>query len=96
MNPLSASDVFLTVAIMSVTFLTEVGLFILIGMLWKEPSDLGNAQLMRGLGLRKLDGWDWPSSVMTFDGNPKPVPFIQPNVLDLACLSVGKHDGFAD
>jgi hypothetical protein len=28
MNPLSASDVFLTVAIMSVTFLTEVGLFI--------------------------------------------------------------------
>jgi hypothetical protein len=38
MNPLSASDVFLTVAIMSVTFLTEVGLFILIGMLWKERS----------------------------------------------------------
>ena len=33
MYPLSASDVFLTVAIMSVTFLTEVGLFILIGML---------------------------------------------------------------
>jgi hypothetical protein len=33
MNPLPASDVFLTVAIMSVTFLTEVGLFILIGML---------------------------------------------------------------
>jgi hypothetical protein len=32
MNPLPASDVFLTVAIMSVTFLTEVGLFILIGM----------------------------------------------------------------
>jgi len=33
MNPLSPSDVFLMVAIMSVTFLTEVGLFILIGML---------------------------------------------------------------
>jgi hypothetical protein len=33
MNPLSVSDVFLTVAVMSVTFLTEVGLFILIGML---------------------------------------------------------------
>jgi hypothetical protein len=33
MTPLSASDVFLTVAMMSVTFLTEVGLFILIGML---------------------------------------------------------------
>jgi hypothetical protein len=33
MNPLSASDVFLTVAIMSVTFLTEVALFILIGMI---------------------------------------------------------------
>jgi hypothetical protein len=32
MDPLPASDVFLT-AIMSVTFLTEVGLFILIGML---------------------------------------------------------------
>jgi len=33
MNPLSASYVFFTVAIMSVTFLAEVGLFILIGML---------------------------------------------------------------
>jgi hypothetical protein len=33
MNLLSPSDVFLTVAIMSVTFLTEVGIFILIGML---------------------------------------------------------------
>jgi hypothetical protein len=33
MDPLPASDVFLTVAIMSVTFLTEVGLFVLIGML---------------------------------------------------------------
>jgi hypothetical protein len=32
MHPLSASDVFLTVAIMSVTFLTEVGFFILIGI----------------------------------------------------------------
>jgi len=32
-EPLSANDVFLTVAIMSVTLLTEVGLFILIGML---------------------------------------------------------------
>jgi hypothetical protein len=34
-NPLSASDVSLTVAIMSDTFLTEVGLFILIGRLCK-------------------------------------------------------------
>ena len=33
MNPLSASDVFLTVTIMNVTFLAEIGLFILIGML---------------------------------------------------------------
>jgi hypothetical protein len=33
---------------------------------------------------------------MTFDGNPKPVQFIEPNVLDRACLSVGKHDDFAD
>ncbi len=33
---------------------------------------------------------------MTFDGNPKPVQFIQPNVFDRASLSVGKHDGFAD
>jgi hypothetical protein len=32
---------------------------------------------------------------MTFDRNPKPVQFIQPNVLDRACLSVGKDDGFA-
>ncbi len=33
MNSLSASDVFLTVAIMSATFLTEVAAFILIGLL---------------------------------------------------------------
>jgi hypothetical protein len=33
MDPLSASDVFLTVTIMSVTFLAEVGLFVLIGAL---------------------------------------------------------------
>jgi hypothetical protein len=33
MNPLSASDVFLTVALMSATFLAEVGLFILVGVL---------------------------------------------------------------
>ena len=33
MNPLSAADVFLTVAIMSVAFLTEIALFILIGMI---------------------------------------------------------------
>ena len=33
MNPLSVSDVFLTVAIMSITFLIEVGLFMLTGML---------------------------------------------------------------
>ena len=32
MNPLSASDVFLTVAIMGVSIMAEVGLFILIGM----------------------------------------------------------------
>jgi len=32
MNPLSVSDVFLTVTIMSTTFLVEVGFFILIGM----------------------------------------------------------------
>ena len=32
MNPLSASDVFLTVAIMSITFLIEVGFFTLIGV----------------------------------------------------------------
>jgi hypothetical protein len=33
MNPLSASDVFLTVAVMRVTFLTEVAAFILFGLL---------------------------------------------------------------
>jgi len=32
MNPFSAGDVFLTVTIMSTTFLIEVGFFILIGM----------------------------------------------------------------
>src|SRR5260221_12199157 len=39
----------------------------------KGARDLGNAQPMRGLGLRTLDGCDRPSSIMTFDGNPKPV-----------------------
>jgi hypothetical protein len=92
MNPLSASDVFLTVTIMSVTFLIEVGLRNDL----KGARDLGNAQPMRGLGLHKLDRWDRPSSIMTSDGNPKPVQFIQPSVLDRACLSVGKYDGFAD
>ena len=33
LNPLSAADVFLTVAIMTVAFLTEIALFILIGMI---------------------------------------------------------------
>ena len=33
MNPLSAADVLLMVAIMSVAFLTEIALFILIGMI---------------------------------------------------------------
>ena len=33
---------------------------------------------------------------MTFDGNSKPVQFIQPKVLDCACLSVAKNEGFAD
>ncbi len=32
MDPISASDVFLTVAIMSTTFLIEIGFFILLGM----------------------------------------------------------------
>jgi hypothetical protein len=33
---------------------------------------------------------------MTCDRNPKPVQFIQPNVLNRTRLSVGKDDGFAD
>jgi hypothetical protein len=33
MDPLPARDVFLTVAILSVTFLTEIAVFILIGMI---------------------------------------------------------------
>jgi hypothetical protein len=33
MTPLPKGDVFVTVAIMSITFLTEVGAFILIGLL---------------------------------------------------------------
>jgi hypothetical protein len=32
MNPLSASDVFLTITVMSVSFLAEVGFFMLLGM----------------------------------------------------------------
>jgi hypothetical protein len=33
MNPISAADVFLTVAITTVAFLTEIALFILVGMI---------------------------------------------------------------
>jgi hypothetical protein len=33
---------------------------------------------------------------MTSDRNLKAVQFIQPNVLDRACLSISEHDGFAD
>ena len=33
MNPISAADLFLTVAIMTVVFLTEIALFILVGMI---------------------------------------------------------------
>ena len=55
MNPLSASDVFLTVAIMSVTFLTEVGLLHFDWNALKGTRDVGSAQPMRGLGLHKLD-----------------------------------------
>jgi hypothetical protein len=33
MNPISAADVFLTVAIMTVAFLSEIALFILVGMI---------------------------------------------------------------
>ncbi|MFZ2155729.1 MAG: hypothetical protein WAV72_06375 [Bradyrhizobium sp.] len=54
MNPPSASDVFLTVAIMGVTFLTEVGLFIWSAL--KGARDLADAQPMRSPGIRKLDG----------------------------------------
>jgi hypothetical protein len=56
MNPLSASDVFLTVTIMSVTFLAEVGLFIFDWNALRGARDLGNARLMLGLGRHKLDG----------------------------------------
>jgi hypothetical protein len=33
---------------------------------------------------------------MTFDRNPQPVSFIQPNVFHRTCLSIGKDDGLAD
>jgi len=56
MNPLSASDVFLTVAIMSVTFPDRGRAFHFDWNALKGARDLGNAQPMRGLGLRKLDG----------------------------------------
>src|SRR6266481_5907705 len=55
-----------------------------------------NSSGMCGVMLLLLGCGDWPSSIMTFDGNLTPVQFIQPNVLDFACLSVGQHDGFAD
>ena len=70
MDRLSAADVFLMVAIMSVAFLTEIALFILIGDL-KESRALGSATLLfaspqglcdlsnyraTSLVLRELDG----------------------------------------
>jgi hypothetical protein len=56
MNPLSAADVFLTVAIMSVAFLTEIALFILIGMIWKNRALWAARSPCEGLVLRELDG----------------------------------------
>ena len=50
----------------------------------------------RGLALPELDCRDRPFSIMTFDRNPKPVQFIEPNILHRTRLSVGKDDGFAD
>jgi hypothetical protein len=41
MTPLPVGDVFLTVAIMAVTFVVEIGLFILIGMFWERSSGSG-------------------------------------------------------
>nr|CUT16311.1 hypothetical protein CDS [Bradyrhizobium sp.] len=43
-----------------------------------------------------LDGCGRPSFIMTRHRNVEPVQFIQPNVLDRACLSIGTDDGFAD
>ena len=47
MTPLSAGDAFLTVAIMSITFLTEVGSFHLDWNVLKGLRALGGAQPMR-------------------------------------------------
>jgi len=54
MTPLAKGDVFVTVAIMSITFLTEVGAFILIGLLWNSPSRQGKCR-------RKANGYWWPA-----------------------------------
>jgi hypothetical protein len=56
MNPLSASDVFLTVAIMSRHFPDRGRAFHFDWNALKGARDLGNAQPIRGLGFRKLDG----------------------------------------
>jgi hypothetical protein len=56
MNPLSASDVFLTVAIHKRHFPDRGRAFHFDWNALKGARDLGNAQPMRGLGLRKLDG----------------------------------------
>jgi hypothetical protein len=47
MNPLSASDVFLTVTIMSITFLIEVGFFHLDWNVLKGARALGSSQPIR-------------------------------------------------
>jgi hypothetical protein len=71
-------------------------LFHLGGNVSEKSALLGGAQQYKGLGLREPDRRDRPSAVMTFDRNAKPVQFIEPNVLDRACLPIGKDDGFAD
>jgi len=97
MNPLSARDVFLTVANHERHFPDRGRVFfILIECRLKGARDLGNAQPMRGLGHPQLDG---ETGHLPHDlrWNPKPCAIsCQPNVSRRACLSVGKHDGFAD
>jgi len=56
MNPLSAADVFPTVAIVSVAFLTEIALFILIGMIRRNRALWAARSRCEALVFHELDG----------------------------------------
>src|ERR1700690_384025 len=46
--------------------------------------------------LLEFYGRDRPLSIVSLDGNPHAVKFVQPNILNRPGFSVGENDGFPD